>query len=122
MSGAPLLPWRFLVPRKGYFKGLKIADECPEIRTHIDRIAIYSLGCMILKVALFGAFVAIYPLIRIADKAKRLLAALPDFEGKRVEAIREAHEIVPPEEIRMRIGLPPERGTLLRKKRVHKDA
>ncbi len=37
-----LLPWRFLVPRRNYFRNARIARVCPEIRGEVNRIAFFN--------------------------------------------------------------------------------
>lgn len=110
-----MIAWRYFIPRPRYFQSLKIATACPEISRHLDRIALYSVGNALVTTVLVIGFVAVFPIFWIADKLKSLLGLLPDFSGKRIEALRDAHSIVPVEEIRKRIGLPPERGILMRK-------
>lgn len=110
-----MIAWRYFVPRPGYFKALKIAAACPEIRIHMDRIALYSAGYYFVTAILVTGFAAVYPIIFLAEKGRRFLGFLPDFAEKRFEALHEAHAILPVEEIRRRIGLPPEHGVILRK-------
>lgn len=107
MSGVrTILPWRYLVPRPRYFQSLKIAKACPEIRWHINRNALLTAG--------FGAGVSIalpflclgLALEWLADLLKKPIRLIPDFEGMRIETTREAHSILPVDEIRERIGLP----------------
>src|SRR3954464_12008533 len=37
-----LLPWRYLVPRRGYFRQARAARVCPEISAHLDHAAFYA--------------------------------------------------------------------------------
>lgn len=109
------IAWRFVVPRSGYFGLLRVARACPEIRSDINKIALYSLVINI-------GFVVALPFVLIGILLGALVVGLvkirshlPDFAELQNDAIKEMHWKVPVEEIRRRVGLDPERGTLLDK-------
>lgn len=115
------VPWRFLVPRAGYFRSLKIARECPEISGHVDRMALYTAGGAVISVPLVVGVIVVYPVFWAAEKSRGLLGLLPDFSARRLATLSEAHRIVPVEEIRRRIGLPQLYGTIRAKPASNAD-
>jgi len=101
-----MIPWRFLVPRRQYFRSLRIARACPEIRAHIDRAAFYTAA----ENSVFGLFLIPGILVLLIEwclEKVRHSLPIPNFAEERNRAIEEAHRIVPIAEIRRRVGLPP---------------
>lgn len=107
----PFFPWRYVSPRRGYYRELKVARACPEVRHLIDKAAFYKICERITMVPLVIIFVLIFPLAYIIDLGKRMLQhlppLLPDFSNRRRMIIDEIHKKVPLEEMRRRAGLEP---------------
>jgi len=102
-----MVPWRYVIPRTGYFRSLAVARKCPEIRWHVDRMALLGAGEMLVSVPMLLGYLVLLPLIWMAERCKGALAWVPDFSAKRLETLRQAHEILSVDEIRERIGLEP---------------
>lgn len=100
--------WRHLVPRRRYFKSLKIARVCPEIAWHIDEgakltaqsylvgaVYLPTVGPLILisaAMTLIGSFVLAH------------LPRMPDYASKKGDVVEQAWRIIPRDEIRERLG------------------
>ncbi|RWL22515.1 MAG: hypothetical protein EOR63_32270 [Mesorhizobium sp.] len=103
-----MIAWRYFVPRTGYFRSLAIGRSCPEIRWHVDRMALCAAGEMLVAAPMIIGYLALLPFIWMAEVSRGALSRLPDFSAKRLEILKQAHAILPISEIRSRIGLPPE--------------
>jgi len=107
----PFFPWRFVSPRRGYFREIKVARACPEIRHLIDKAAFYKLCERFTMLPLAIIFVMVLPFVYLIEFCKRVLRflppLLPDFSNRRRKVIDEIYEIVPLEEMRERAGLEP---------------
>lgn len=102
-----MIAWRYLVPRAGYFRSLAVTRKCPEIRWHVDRMALLGAGEMLVAAPMLLGYLVLLPLIWMAERCRGALSWLPDFSAKRLETLRQAHEILSVDEIRTRIGLDP---------------
>ena len=107
----PFFPWRFVSPRRGFFREIKVARACPEIRHLIDKAAFYKLCERLTMVPLIIIFGIALPFAYLIEFARRILQAipsfLPDFSNRRRAVIDEIYKIVSLEEMRERAGLEP---------------
>lgn len=107
----PFFPWRFVSPRRGYFREIKVARACPEIKHLIDKAAFYKICERFTMLPLAIIFVMVLPLVYLIEFGKRVLRSLPpllpDFSNRRRRVIDEIYKIVPLEEMRERAGLEP---------------
>jgi len=102
------IPWRFIVIRRTYIRNIRIAHACPEIAGEINRNAFwlmvgiwfYTPVFLILlpfiamrAIGLFGEWVCNFPV------------PLPDFEGKRIQSVRDANAKISVEEVQRRLGM-----------------
>ena len=120
-------PWRFISPRRGYFREIKVARACPEISHLIDKAAFYKLCERFTMLPLAIIFVMVLPFVYLIELGKRLLTflspLLPDFSNRRRKVIDEIYKIVPLEQMRERAGLEPlPKITLKRNGKVVDDA
>ena len=98
-------PWRYLVPRRRYFRSAAIARACPEIAWHIDRAAVYTAMDGVMLAVSGVALVITAPFWLLAVLIIEMWSRTPDYAERRNKVIEEAHALVPLEEIRRRIGL-----------------
>lgn len=108
------LPWRFIVPQRGYLRIRRIAAVCPEIRGELNRASFWrgARASLALPVLIPMVPVAILHLVFAylarwtEDGIDLVRAALPDFGGHIDDAVHAAHKKLPIEEIQERIGEP----------------
>lgn len=106
-----LIPWRYLSPRRSYFRELKVAKACPEIKHLIDKAAFYKLCDRIFLIPLIAISMIVLPLLAAIELLKKMMQTIPsifpDFRNKRRLVFDEIYAIIPLDEIRERAGLNP---------------
>lgn len=114
MSGKGQAPggWVFVsmaFPRaeENYFRLLRIARVCPEIRPNVDREAMLKLAEAVLMVPYLAVWLAALPLFALAAVALVLTQAMPpvpDFTRRRALNSEAAEKALPLLEVKKRMG------------------
>ncbi|MET3924584.1 hypothetical protein [Devosia sp. 2618] len=108
------LPWRAIVPQRGYFRVRRIAAACPEIRGELNRASFWRGARASLAVPVLIPLVPV-AILHLAfawlarwteDGIDWARDKLPDFSGRIDDAVCAAHAKLSIEEIRERIGEP----------------
>lgn len=100
------IPWRFLVIRRNYFRNIRIAHVCPEIRGEVNRNA-FLLSVSLWVYVPLAIILAPFFLMRWVSDAvldMKALRIFPHFERLRQKSVLEANAKIPPEEVRRRLG------------------
>ena len=106
------IPWRYALFSSSYFRLLKMASKCPEIRGEINRSAFWRLIRLLTTLPLL---VPLTPLAILQISSQWLADLLdglidftrrlrPDFDSRIDGAIHAAHEKLSRDEIRERMG------------------
>ena len=100
--------WRYAVPRRRYFRSLKVARVCPEIEHIVEaqaRISAKSYAFDLFWVPTVGVVALICGgLTLLFAGVLSILPRRPDFDGEKIDLNYEAWRVVPLEEIRERMG------------------
>lgn len=100
-------PWRRVVPRKDYFRLLRMAKTCPEIRPNIDREAMLKGAEAVLFLPYLAVWVVLMPFFLLAALAlvvTQVMPQPPDFSARRMHNSAAAEQILPTAEVRRRMG------------------
>lgn len=100
-----MIPWRYIIPRGGYFKSLLIARRCPEILHHIDMAAFYAGASVLGLVAILTVVLPLRVISWVADALADM--ASTDFVELRNREIEAAHRVLNVDQIRERCGFDP---------------
>jgi len=58
-----IVPFRYLVPRPGYFRMLRLARSCPEIAGNVNREAVLKLTGFLVALPYYFLWLLVFPLL-----------------------------------------------------------